>query len=304
MKSLLFLLLFIPLTGWGQVQPAACSNTTIPVTAAWQNFYDPGGLGGDTCVSGAANNYPNANCETTYRFVAPAGQTVELEFSLLAMFNTFSGWDWMVIHDGGNAGAPILYDNRAGAPDNSGGACGQNPIPASNCSSGRRMFVRFWATSVVSRAGWEARFRACNIILPIELTEFSGDCEGFRWETASEHNCSHFKVESSLDLTNWVDIGGDIACANNQSGEEYYLSHHSRSHLQYYRLTQFDFNGDSTVFKTISIHCEHNYKTPATVVGVYDMLGRYLGTDIPPKAGAGIYLVRYSDDTVLRLYLK
>ncbi|NRA11613.1 MAG: hypothetical protein HRT57_06640, partial [Crocinitomicaceae bacterium] len=153
---------------YSQIQPAACTNTLVQVTAAIQNFYDPGGIGGNPCVPDVANNYPNSGCTTSYQFVSPVGTTVLLDFSVLSMYNTVSGWDWMVIYDGGNNLAPILYDNRVGAPDNDGlpvnpnaGCFEQNNI--SFCSSGNQLFMEFYASGVISREGWEATVTLCNV---------------------------------------------------------------------------------------------------------------------------------------------
>ena len=161
------LLIFSLSNTHSQIQPAACSNTVIPVTAAIQNFYDPGGIGGNACVPDVANNYPNSGCITAYNFVSPVGTTILLDFSVLSLYNTVSGWDWMVVYDGGNNTSPILFDNRAGAPDNDGLPVNPNAgcFEVNNvlfCSTGNELFIEFFASGVISREGWEATVTLCN----------------------------------------------------------------------------------------------------------------------------------------------
>lgn len=319
MKSLLFLLMFIPFIGWSQIQPAACTFNNIPVTATWQDFYDPGGVGGDSCIANQPNNYPNANCITTYRFDAGPGNQVQIHFDYLSMYNTINGWDWMVIRDGGGVNAPILFDNRGAlssddngayynitGPDNDGTP---SDYPDSGCvdfgemyfcSSNRRLRIEFKATGAISRAGWEAQVRICSA-LPVELFYFDGDCDHLFWETASESNSSHFTVESTLDGTNWTDIGVNIpAAGNSQEAHLYATEVHSRNYLQYYRLIQHDLNGKTEIFGPISVYCVE-YHNEAILEGVYDMMGRRLGNNLN-SASSGYYILRFEDGSTERIF--
>ena len=296
MKTILTLMALIPVLSLGQIQPAACTNGTYAVTNTAQNFYDPGGQGGSLCSQGDINNYPNANCETTYRFVAPPGEQVYINFTSLIMYGTYLGWDWMVIHDGGNAGAPILFDNRAGASDNDG--LPNEPVMGPDtlcvpdtqmnfCSTGRKLFVRFFASGVVNRAGWEATVITCNA-LPVELTKFESECGLLKWETATELNNDYFLIEESVDMLSWKTTSMVDGSGTTNEPRSYQLNVTPRG-LTYYRLTQVDINGDYEVFKSISIDCQEE---DVDIVGYYNLLGQSVSPD-----EKGVLLILYSDGT-------
>jgi len=312
MKNLILILALLPTMAYAQLQPAPCTFTVVnPVLDTWTDFYDPGGPGGSFCNDSINGNYPNSNCITSYRFVAPAGEQVRMLFDTMAIYNTVEGWDWMVIYDGGNANSPILFDNRAGGPDNDG--LPNNPYTGPDnlcvpntlldfCSTGRKLFIRFSATSVVSRAGWHAKFRTCSSALPVELTYFDGDCNHLYWTTASEHNSDYFIIESTLDGVNWTQVSEKIPAAGNSQEENTYTTQiHSRNHLQYYRLVQVDFDGTRNEYNVISIRCEQHYVN-SPLEGVYDMMGKRVGDNINSVA-QGHYILRFEDQTTKRVYV-
>jgi hypothetical protein len=87
--------------------------------------------------------------------------------------------------------------------------------------------------------------------LPIELVDFKAFGEETRvrtqWITATEINNDYFTVEKSFDIVNWREIG-IVPGAGNSNYEIYYhlYDNHPKIGVQYYRLKQTDFNGDST----------------------------------------------------------
>jgi hypothetical protein len=89
--------------------------------------------------------------------------------------------------------------------------------------------------------------------LPVELVSFEGNvCENnvcLNWETASETNNSYFSVERSLDASDFEEVGKVNSLALN--GNSYqtlnysFVDYKPHNGLSYYRLTQFDINGQS-----------------------------------------------------------
>ena len=138
--------------------PTGCSTSNFLVSPG-DRFYDDGGAGGCLCSDGCANNYANANC-TTLVTLCPAGGSgnVQVQFTELAMWNTTSTWDWLEIYDNNAWSGPMLFDNGPGGPDVPYGDCGTDPlftVTATNPSG--CLYMRFWATSVVNRSGWQAK---------------------------------------------------------------------------------------------------------------------------------------------------
>lgn len=95
-------------------------------------------------------------------------------------------------------------------------------------------------------------------VLPVTLLSFRAMPDGNRvqlaWETASERNASHFRIERSYDLQEYVTVG-DVAATGTTSERQYYglTDSNPRPGANYYRLSQIDFNGMVHVFKPISV---------------------------------------------------
>lgn len=97
--------------------------------------------------------------------------------------------------------------------------------------------------------------------LPVEMLSFLVDCSEnnpkVQWQTASEHNSSHFNLERSSDGVLWEAIGFVEAAGNSTNVLSYSIvdeSPLSRT-LTYYRLIQVDIDGKSEVFGPISSNC-------------------------------------------------
>jgi hypothetical protein len=102
-----------------------------------------------------------------------------------------------------------------------------------------------------------------NSPLPVELVSLAAVCEEngndvkVRWTTASEQNSSHFTVERSVDGINWLVLGTVNAAGTSTSNLNYELiDFDTRGYsVIYYRLNQFDNNGESKAYGPISAEC-------------------------------------------------
>lgn len=91
----------------------------------------------------------------------------------------------------------------------------------------------------------------CAGPLPVELTSFDAvnrnDCSvELRWETATETNNSHFRVEKSIDGINYESIGTIQSQGNSSGPSVYTFTDRSPSLDNYYRLKQVDLDGLTT----------------------------------------------------------
>ena len=99
--------------------------------------------------------------------------------------------------------------------------------------------------------------------LPIELTDFSATCipEGVQltWATATELNNDYFLIERSVNGVSWEQVAKIKGLTNNVITTKYaIIDNGANNNLIYYRMTQVDIGGASTVFKIIDVNCGGN----------------------------------------------
>lgn len=99
-----------------------------------------------------------------------------------------------------------------------------------------------------------------NTPLPVELIDFSGtftrkNTVDLHWITASEFNNSHFNLQRSQNGLDWKNIAQVAGNGNSESKINYSFTDETAFQKQtlYYRLEQYDFNGQTELSKIISI---------------------------------------------------
>jgi hypothetical protein len=117
---------------------------------------------------------------------------------------------------------------------------------ATNSSTNRLVMIAF-----------EANFQ--DAPLPVELLEFSAEKDGrfslLKWKTATESFNSHFNVYHSVDGQSFQLIGTVQGNGNSQTMKNYALLHHNPAvGINYYRLEQVDYNGDSKVYPEVALN--------------------------------------------------
>ena len=105
--------------------------------------------------------------------------------------------------------------------------------------------------------------------LPITLLHFSAEKLDhyikLSWATASEYNNDYFIIEKSTDGLYWQIIAKVKGAGNSYSTTEYQVVDENPSPgLNYYRLSQVDYDGKITYLKTTSI----THETPSTSIKV------------------------------------
>ncbi len=138
--------------------------------------------------------------------------------------------------------------------------------------------------------------------LPIELLSFKGTKEGaknyFEWRTATEKNNNYFTLEHSVDGLLWTTVAKENGAGNSSSERSYsvYVDAPSNT-LNYYRLTQTDFDGQTKKFSVIAI--DNSSQDQLKVIKTTDILGNEVSSDFD-----GLRLVFYSDGTVVKRYVR
>ncbi|MEP7169735.1 MAG: PKD domain-containing protein, partial [Bacteroidota bacterium] len=100
-----------------------------------------------------------------------------------------------------------------------------------------------------------------NNPLPVELISFTGKAETdfnlLTWETASEKNNKEFEIEKSNTGDDFFKIGFVNGNGNSTATHAYKIEDHNiENNLHYYRLKQFDYNGNFNYSNVIAIKRE------------------------------------------------
>lgn len=101
--------------------------------------------------------------------------------------------------------------------------------------------------------------------LPIELLDFSAHCGDLdvqlRWTTAAEINNDYFTLEKSKDGLEYFEIARIHGAGNSSTELHYSFTDKSPfDGINYYRLSQTDFDGHSETFSPISSNCSSKQK--------------------------------------------
>jgi hypothetical protein len=99
--------------------------------------------------------------------------------------------------------------------------------------------------------------------LPVELLSFNASCienqNVITWQTASEHNSSHFDIEKSRDGETWDVIGQQAATGNSNELLTYqFMDEEKNAGTFYYRLNQVDVDGKNEYFGPVAAACVEN----------------------------------------------
>jgi hypothetical protein len=137
--------------------------------------------------------------------------------------------------------------------------------------------------------------------LPVELISF----EGFNtekgnllvWKTASEHNSDYYLIESSTtgEFNENSVIGQKTAAGNSNQVMEYsFLDVNFSKKINYYRITQVDFDGNFKIYGPIVIN---NLESKKEIVKYVNPLGQEVDDNY-----RGILFEIYSDGTTKKIY--
>ena len=135
-----------------------------------------------------------------------------------------------------------------------------------------------------------------EVALPVEMVSFEGSNteQGnlLIWKTASEHNSSHYLIEKSTtgEFTENSIIGIKQAAGNSTELLTYaFVDNDYRSEINYYRITQVDFDGQFKIYGPISISNTESVKKIVKIVNA-------LGQEVDETTTGVLYEV-YEDGT-------
>lgn len=136
------------------------------------------------------------------------------------------------------------------------------------------------------------------MILPIELLSFSGvkveNSNELKWTCASEINNDFFTIERSSDGILYTEIGVVDGAGTSSSITNYtFYDHNPPKTINYYRLKQTDFNGQTEYFEPIVI--DNTLDVNLKPIKIINMLGQEVSDEYE-----GLRFIYYSDGTVVK----
>ncbi len=158
-----------------------------------------------------------------------------------------------------------------------------------------------------ANAAWLVLMRNPNaatcpiVILPVELINFAGkrieDENLLFWQTQTEINSSFFTLERSTDLQKWDVVSIEPAAGNSQDmiGYSFLDRGYEDGVMNYYRLSQTDFDGSTKTFnKIVSID---DTELNVQLVRIVNLLGQEITHDTP-----GVQIHVYSDGSSQKIF--
>jgi hypothetical protein len=117
-----------------------------------------------------------------------------------------------------------------------------------------------------------------------------------KWATASEYNSDYFLVEHSSDGNEWRQLSKVYAMGYSNIYTEYILWDCNVLPItNYYRLSQFDYDGQHELFGPIAID---NRKSSYRIIKHVDIMGR----EINLETTKGIVFEVYEDGTSRKVF--
>lgn len=198
---------------------------------------------------------------------------------------------------GGNTGL------SNGSGDNTEGAFGDRFVEDINVTAGETYILlidNFSSTTSPFNLTWGGSATLDCTVLPIELSLFSGQSENnynlIKWTTVSEINNDYFLLERSNNGYNWEVIHTENGAGNSSITLDYrYLDYTRNPGVNYYKLSQVDFDGKSEEFDIISVYNHVDKKEIIKVVN-------FMGQEIDPEKSKGLVIYYYSDGTYNKVF--
>jgi len=144
-------------------------------------------------------------------------------------------------------------------------------------------------------------FVTTGIILTVELSQLNGYAHergynAIEWITSSENNNDYFTIENSADGSNWEKIATINGQGNSNEFNNYHHHDYNRqSDVNYYKLSQTDYNGKSTEIDILRID---NSDIVKHVLKITNIMGQEVDVDYK-----GLRIIIYTDGTTEKVYI-
>lgn len=294
---ILVLFLLLPLSGHSQLIYSWLPGVNPGWTSSdgdlqWQN-------GCNAVTTNCGGNYSN-NIDSYY--TSPVidascvnGSTIQITFDIIGSAEYL--YDFLFIEYSTNGGATWI--NPLGANVGYTGTASTLTtisLPILPASNNFRLRFNFDSDWIFNDSGYRiTNFTInCLVLLPVELTSFTVEKtevgNQVKWTTMSEVNNDYFLVQRSTNGLDWEDISIVSGAGNSSESIDYTVIDEKYLPIKnYYRLVQYDFDGQSTIFDVITVD---NSQESKKILKTVNLMGQEVSDDF-----TGLRIVIYTDGT-------
>ena len=226
-----------------------------------------------------------------YKVVVPAGGTIQIRTSALVLTDVV-----MEVYSGTSSALTYITYN-----DDSSSVNSMPYILLSGRTAGETIWIRAWDYSGDNTGTFRIRVTT-PISLPISLLSFTGhntvDGNSIQWQTASEVNNDYFTLSRGLyrnGSIEWMQLQFMNGAGNSEYINTYgYFDLEYPDDINYYQLSQTDFDGNSVTYDMISIN---NTITNKVVSSMVNLLGQEVN-----ETYRGMIIVTYTDGSTKHIF--
>jgi hypothetical protein len=264
---------------------------------------NPSGAISITLNTGTYSTYTNVNATST-SVTSPSCASYTGEdvwFSVVVPSNGIVELDMIegVITDGGMS----VYTGSIGSLteigcDDDNSVNGLMPyINLTGLGVGQTIYIRVWEYGG-GTTGTFGILANSPVSLPVELLYFEGfgyqHYNTLKWSTASEYNSDYFLLERSIDGEQWDYVGTTKGMGNSTQVADYlYVDNFRFNGFIYYKLNQFDFDGNFKIYGPIALD---NTISVKKIVKYVNLFGQEVHSDTK-----GFIFEVYEDGTNRRI---
>ncbi len=261
--------------------------------------------GGCSVVTTNCNgNYSNSQNTfyTSPTINASCNNASSINITFRASGNAESSYDFLFIEYSLNNGTTWInpYGTLVGWTGNFGAG---STIPSVNvpASSTFKFRFNFYSDNSFTYSGYKILdFDIwCNVVLPIELIEFTGQQKScsqnlLSWATATESNNDYFEIKRSTNGIDFIVLEKTPGAGTSLQTKQYkFIDTKPEPGINYYQLKQVDYNGIYTYSNIVDINnsCVKDLK----IIKISNLLGQEVTEDF-----GGPKLIYYSDGSVIK----
>jgi hypothetical protein len=226
-----------------------------------------------------------------YKVVVPSGGTVEIRTAALVLTDVV-----MEVYSGTASALTYITYN-----DDSLSSVNAMPyISLNGRTQGETIWIRVWDYGGDNIGTFKIK-ATTPIALPIGLLSFTGhntvDGNSLEWVTASEFNNDYFTLERGLyrdGSVEWLELQHINGAGNSSTMNTYgYFDLEYPDYINYYQLTQTDYDGHSVKYEMISIDNRINKKE---VLSMLNLLGQEINENY-----RGMVIITYVDGSIEKI---
>jgi hypothetical protein len=271
------------------IQPPTNDNASGAITLIVNNPYVTGtNIGATASTTAPTPTGPSYyGADIWYKVVMPSGGAIQIITSALVLTDIV-----VEVYSGTSSALTYITYN-----DDSSSVNSMPYILLSGRTAGETIWIRVWDYSGDNTGTFSIR-AATPVSLPINLISFTGHKtvggNVLEWKTASEVNSDYFTLERGLyrnDSIEWTELQYINGAGNSSVMNTYnYTDLAYVGNINYYQLTQTDFDGNSVTYDIISID---NRLTKKEISSITNILGQEVNENY-----RGLVIITYIDGSV------